>query len=90
MIGDEDDPNNQVDYSDDEHDYLGCFDGTPTMLGENNQSQDTQQGNQPLGVKEKQAGQPVLTRQGVIDLVSKDAGTLTPGSGWELTKQGYS
>ncbi len=31
----------------------------------------------------------MLTRQGVIDLVSRDAGTLTPGSGWDLTKKGY-
>ncbi len=30
-----------------------------------------------------------LTRQGVIGLVSRDAGTLTTGSGWELTKKGY-
>ncbi len=31
----------------------------------------------------------MLTKQGVMDLVQKDAETLTPGSGWELTKKGY-
>ncbi len=36
-----------------------------------------------------QAIQPVLTRQGVMDLVSKDAGGLLPGSGWEQRKHGY-
>jgi hypothetical protein len=59
------------------------------MLDEDNQSQDTPQENQPLGIDQKHASQPVLTKQGVMDLVAKDAGTLTPGSGWELTKQGY-
>ena len=54
-----------------------------------NQSQDAQQADQPLGTETDRGSRPVLTRQGVMDLVSKDAETLTPGSGWELTKQGY-
>jgi hypothetical protein len=92
LIGGEDDPNNETNYSDanseDEHDYLGCFEGAQTMLDGNDQSQDAQQLSQPLGIEGQQSKQPVLTRQAVMDLVSKDAGTLTPGSGWELTKQG--
>jgi hypothetical protein len=98
-MGNENNPNNQVDYSEEEQDYLGALeDGdqaitdqerAPAMLDENNQSQDAQQTNQPLGIEQNHASQPVLTKQGVMDLVAKDAGTLTPGSGWELTKQGY-
>ena len=46
------------------------------------QSQDAQQNNQPSGIREArtQAVQPVLTQQGVIDLVSNDAMTFAPGS----------
>ena len=55
------------------------------------QSQDAQQNNQPSGIREArtQAVQPVLTQQGVIDLVSNDAMTFAPGSGWKQRKQGY-
>ncbi len=99
LIGDENDPDNEVNYNEDDHDYLAAFedgeqasidqDGAPAMLDENNQSQDAHQTNQPLGIDQKHASQPVLTKQGVMGLVAKDAGILTPGSGWELTKQGY-
>jgi hypothetical protein len=92
LIGGDDDPNNETSYSgpnSEEEDYLGCFDGPHITLDKSNQSQDAQHTNQPSGISEKQASQPVLTRQVVMDLVAKDAGTLTPGSGWELTKQGY-
>ncbi len=44
LIGGDDDPNNETNYStnsEEEHDYLSCFDGAQTMLVENNQSQDT-------------------------------------------------
>ena len=58
----------------------------PEAGAQSNQSQDIQQINQPLGAS---VSQPVLTKQGVMDLVAKDAGSHTPGSGWELTKQGY-
>ena len=61
------------------------------MLDENNQSQDALQVTQPLGIQDTgtRASQPVLTQQGVIDLVSKDAVTCAPGSGWRQRKQGY-
>jgi hypothetical protein len=61
------------------------------MISESLQSQDAQEITQPLGIQRTrtQASQPVLTKQGVMDLVSIDAGTLTPGSGWEQRKQGY-
>ena len=55
------------------------------------QSQDTQRNGQPSGIREArtQTVQPVLTQQGVIDLVSNDAMTFAPGSGWKRRKQGY-
>ncbi len=67
----ENDPNNQVDYSDDEHDYLAAFedgghalidqDRAPAMFDENNQSQDAQkQTNQPLGIDQKMQAKPQL------------------------------
>jgi hypothetical protein len=89
LKGGEDDPDNETSYSDDEIDILNGLSGD-----ESNQSKDKQQSNQskdnqPLGTEELQPNRPVLTKQGVIDLVSKDAQSLTPGSGWELTKQGY-
>ena len=99
--GDENDPENEVDYGGSDEDYLGTFEeggqapsdqeGAPAMVDENNQSQDAQQTNQPLGIDETraQASPPVLTKQGVMDLVSKDSGTLTPSSGWERRKQSY-
>jgi hypothetical protein len=49
LIGDENDPNNEVNYSDEDHDYLAAFEeseqapidqeGAPAMLDESNQSQ---------------------------------------------------
>ena len=60
-------------------------DNQPQPLGM--QSQD----NQPSDVRETrtQTAQPVLTQQGVIDLVSKDSMTFAPGSEWGQRKQGY-
>ena len=92
LTGDENDPDNDVDYSGSEVDVLDGHDDedtAPERLLEGTQSQDAQQDNQPLGINPIQASQPVLTKEAVMELVSKDAGRLTPGSGWEVRKQGY-
>jgi hypothetical protein len=82
------DSDNAVDYgTDDDTDLLAAFEENNQPLGI--QSQDKQQNNQSLRIDEGQASQPVLTKQVVMDLVAKDAGTLPPGAGWERTKQGY-
>ncbi len=96
----EDDPNNAVDYDGTDDEYLDTFDGgqasieherAPAMYDESLQSQDEQQMILSSGTESTrpQSIQPVLTKQGVMDLVSKDAGTLTPNSGWERRKQSY-
>ncbi len=100
-----DDEDEDVDYLEafDEHGNLKAFDEDEPLIiqpssvqeaamhSENPQSQDTQQIAQPSGIQEarSQTVQPVLTQQGVIDLVSKDAVTFTPGSGWRQRKHGY-
>ncbi len=33
--------------------------------------------------------QPVLTKQGIMELVGKDVGAIAPGSGWKQRKQSY-
>jgi hypothetical protein len=93
------DPNNEVDYEDSKDSDLFSLDGIDQASGEprklrpsgnaNIQSQDTQGGSQPLGSDERTtlAMQPVLTQQGVMELVSKDAGCLLPGSRWKQRKQ---
>ena len=92
----EDDPNTAVDYGTDgtndtdDSDILRVFeeeDNQPQGI----QSQDAQRNNQPSGIQEARTHthQPVLTQQGVIDLVSKDAMTFAPDTGWRQRKQGY-
>ncbi len=99
--GDDEDPSNEVDYEgseeadlflDSESDQATIGNGNLQPLGNaNSQSKDVQVINQPLGSGEKttQAIQPVLTQQGVMDLVAKDVGGLLPGEGWEQRKQVY-
>ena len=92
LTGDENDPDNDVDYSGSEVDVLDGHDDeetAPARLLSRTQSQDAQHDNQPLGINLMQASQPVVTEEAVMELVSKDAGRLTPGSGWEDRKQGY-
>ncbi len=33
--------------------------------------------------------QPVLTKQGIMELVGKDVGAIAPGSEWDVRKQSY-
>ncbi len=75
LMDDENNANNATSYSSEDDDILAGLDGD-----ESNQLKDTQQINQPSGTEEQQPNQRVLTKQGVMDLVRKDANTLTPGS----------
>ncbi len=96
LRGEGHDPDNEVDYgTTDDEDYLRAFDEDEQTItqplgiqetaihSENPQSQDPRQITQPSGIQDTRAQtvQPVLTQQGVIDLVSKDAVTFAPGSG---------
>ncbi len=86
-----------MDYGTDDEDLLEVFeqDNQPSGIQSQdtqqnnqplgNQSQDIQQNNQPSGIRETTV-QPVLTQPGVIDLVSNDAMTFAPGSGWGQRK----